>query len=376
VLSCTSSWACAGGYVEDRETDTGSALEICDGEDNDGDGEVDEGFGVGNECDAPGVCGSGTLECDGPFATRCSSGPGGSESRASDEVCDEEDNDCDGELNEGFGVGEPCALPLGCAGTRVCGDAGQTECAVNEPALGAEVCDGLDNDCDGVADFTVGDGQAFSACECVERRLSFGAAPIEASSLDETGFCSGVRPSCSDADGALSLVYCLDCGESLPYAMCVSEERLDLTSFVQGEGRIALTVRYSFQSTALAKSLVNLYYEVAPPADSDATSVRRYFRLLNVGDAPGTYTKTFFPEQTCYTSGIDCRGATEECASCRGDASCGTPTGGECEALSFTLSQLQLAVEDGCPADQISEGSIVIDELFLGPVPCDAQAHR
>lgn len=71
-----------------------------------------------------------------------------------EETCNGQDDDCDGLIDETFPEQlEPCtaALPGVCsAGRRVCVD-GQLACASAFDA-GPELCDSLDNDCDGQAD--------------------------------------------------------------------------------------------------------------------------------------------------------------------------------------------------------------------------------
>ncbi|MCB9529367.1 MAG: hypothetical protein H6701_13460 [Myxococcales bacterium] len=71
-----------------------------------------------------------------------------------DEICDGIDNDLDGETDEGFGVGDRCQAGVGaCAaeGSIVCLDgAAVCDAAVGEPAR--ELCNGADDDCDGVTD--------------------------------------------------------------------------------------------------------------------------------------------------------------------------------------------------------------------------------
>ncbi|MCB9552557.1 MAG: hypothetical protein H6705_11875 [Myxococcales bacterium] len=71
-----------------------------------------------------------------------------------DEICDGIDNDLDGETDEGFGVGEPCRVGVGaCAdeGTVVC-EAGDAVCDAAPGAPAPERCDGIDDDCDGAVD--------------------------------------------------------------------------------------------------------------------------------------------------------------------------------------------------------------------------------
>jgi len=84
-----------GAGVANYEVVEGS----CDGLDNDCDEQVDEGFDIGAGCAPPGDCLAGVLECAGPAATRCSTAPGGSQSPV--ELCDGLDNNCDGETDEG-----------------------------------------------------------------------------------------------------------------------------------------------------------------------------------------------------------------------------------------------------------------------------------
>lgn len=135
--------------------------ELCGtGADEDCDGVADEGFElIGDSCSAGlGQCArQGSLICaeDGAGEV-CSVEPG----EPSSELCgDDQDNDCDGVIDEGFEtLGESCALGIG-----ACAVEGFLSCGPNRVALRcpveplapapADLCgDAIDNDCDGTID--------------------------------------------------------------------------------------------------------------------------------------------------------------------------------------------------------------------------------
>ncbi len=99
-----------------------------------------DGDGYGNGCPAG-------VDCDDADPERFDGAP---------EACDNKDNDCDGTRDEDFSVGTACTAGLGIcerAGTLQCsGDGTREECSASPGAPSTEVCNNLDDDCDGVAD--------------------------------------------------------------------------------------------------------------------------------------------------------------------------------------------------------------------------------
>jgi outer membrane protein assembly factor BamB len=115
------------------------------------------------------------------------------------ESCNGVDDDCDGATDEGL-VGDACTRANGfgvCAGFLVCGADGAAVCSAPEPA--AEVCNGQDDDCDGEVDepgaagcaplYLDGDGDGYgvgaAVCAC--------AANAEASA-SVAGDCDDASP--------------------------------------------------------------------------------------------------------------------------------------------------------------------------------------
>ncbi len=175
---------CLGGFVDlDGRPENGceyacqptrEGVEVCDGVDNDCNGVVDDGVDLaadvqhcgrcGNRCDLPpnrdagcaagqcfvGGCVAGFVDANGDPTDGCeyACAPSGVE------VCDGDDDDCDGRVDEGT--------------LNACGACG---------AVPAEVCDGVDQDCDGRVD--EGTLNACGAC---------GAVPAEV--------CNGVDDDC------------------------------------------------------------------------------------------------------------------------------------------------------------------------------------
>ncbi len=180
-----------------------TAPEVCDGFDNNCDGQADEGGVCGPTCtDADldgysvegGAC--GPADCnDSNYAVN----PG-----AADAVCDGVDNNCNGTPDDGYvptqttcGVGACSA-----AGTSSCvGGVIVDTCTPGTPST--EVCDGIDNDCNGVVDdgiapvpttCGVGACQASGALTCQNGQMVGSCTPGQPTTEGPFG-----NPTCSDA---------------------------------------------------------------------------------------------------------------------------------------------------------------------------------
>ncbi len=175
--------------------------EVCNGTDDDCDGSVDEDFGLDAPCSVGvGACtASGVVVCTADeMASECSAKPGD----PVPEACNAIDDDCDGAVDNGFGLGSVCTVGVGAClamGVVVCDGLLGATCNVMPGAPSSETCNGVDDDCNGTTDEGCADSDGDGLSDATE--IMIGTDPADADS-DDDGVSDGAEVSPAvDTDG-------------------------------------------------------------------------------------------------------------------------------------------------------------------------------
>jgi hypothetical protein len=151
--SCTTSCGSTGSQRCDADTCTYEACvppaEVCNGEDDDCDGRIDQTFAC--VTGATRTCTSG---CGTAGTQTCTAGCAWGTCVPSPEACNGMDDDCDSMCDETFtccaGSSGDCTTSCGSEGTRTCSAA----CGWSVCSPPGETCNGMDDDCNGGCDDT------------------------------------------------------------------------------------------------------------------------------------------------------------------------------------------------------------------------------
>lgn len=190
---CITACGSPGNQTCDASCGWGACIpdaEVCNSLDDDCDGELDNGFAcvARSVSNCPTACGSvGAQSC----SDACVPGPCAPPA----ESCNGDDDDCDGASDEDFACVQfaitPCVTACGSNGSSMC----QADCSIGQCVPPPEVCNDLDDDCDGAIDNGCPTPCAPDREELIRSQFEPNGPPVD---MGPEWF---VTPACYDLDG-------------------------------------------------------------------------------------------------------------------------------------------------------------------------------
>jgi Notch-like protein len=361
---------CAGASATRCSTAPGGSMsgamaETCNGADDDCDGIVDEGLTDLGSCgSSTGECAPGRLRCLGAMPT-CVGGVG-----PTPELCDRLDNDCDTRTDESpVDDGGSCGIDTGecSAGTEVC-TAGALVCS-GAVGPGIELCNALDDDCDAITDDDPTDVGAscgttdLGVCDLGETICVAGGLVCAGATEPSSEVCNGIDDDCDGAVDDDPIDVGRTCGSAM--GTCTPGTTICMDGEVVCDGATAGTPEVCNGIDDDCDTVIDDSPSDEGGACGMAGGVCEEGELRCIagslqcvgGVLPGT--------EVCNGLDDDCDGVIDEGDLCEGgvcrDARCSIP----CEATEFG---------ERCPLGQRCVDHFCLDDLCFGMPPCEPSA--